>query len=888
MTKRIISLVLSFLVVLTVFPAAVFAYDSSEKLPAISDLDYMKRLGVFPEDLVSGEALTRSDLARIYFRILVPTMADSEYVKVDKPFVDLGDEHFAVAFVAKAGIMSGVSETHFNPEGTVTYNQIAKTLVSFLGYDEAAKHKGGYPAGYNLYAARFGFADYASGDDYILTTDVAAALFKLAVDVPLADVSYMADGNTVITQGDENYLEKHLGIYSVGGVVSATINENIYETGSTTEYFEIKIEDDTFNLNQNTISIKEFIGYNVNGVAKYNADTKDYDLLYYELDSNKEYIAHSRDIIDYNSKNGVVTFYDEEDEKETLDISNAYIIYNGTLCESYDSNIVNPFADPTLDGKVIMVDNNRDKKIDVVLIEEYQSYVVKKIHNGVIYNKYHPSVMFDISKIEDGDIAVENVLGTPIPLSTITDGDIISVFTDFNGNIKKIIVSIDSYVGKVQEITNEGDEILKFMVDGNYFDCANRLSWEVKNAADVKIGDTVKFYFDFAGKVSNIETDSYSQEQYGFLIAADTETGFVTDARIKVLTAMDTMLITKLKAKTKLNGVPMDDENVLAKLGFERGVSNVKRQIIKYVYDKEKDCITEIVTVDENLDETCDGFYKYKNLTEADTNYYRASSMNFRAKLLLSSATPVFIVPEDDGDLDDESYGASDSTYFTDGSNSIAFDAYGTKAYSPTAEAIVVKTSSGTDSTRYKKTEYLIVNKCGQRLDEDESSCYISGFVNGAEVNYLIEDEALLVGPGGTAPEAGDVLHIGFDKKKKIVISEFIFDASERKLGPAYTTNPSDSNAFSQDRYLYGSVKYFNDSVVSLEMTDYAAGASVSTESYPITSAKVYEFITTGRTPTVVLSSTAALHDEYHNSYPANIFQYNKNIIPQFIIIFHE
>ena len=164
MTKRIISLVLSFLVVLTVFPAAVFAYDSSEKLPAISDLDYMKRLGVFPEDLVSGEALTRSDLARIYFRILVPTMADSEYVKVDKPFVDLGDEHFAVAFVAKAGIMSGVSETHFNPEGTVTYNQIAKTLVSFLGYDEAAKHKGGYPAGYNLYAARFGFADYASGD----------------------------------------------------------------------------------------------------------------------------------------------------------------------------------------------------------------------------------------------------------------------------------------------------------------------------------------------------------------------------------------------------------------------------------------------------------------------------------------------------------------------------------------------------------------------------------------------------------------------------------------------------------------------------------------------------------------------------------------------------
>ena len=79
MTKRILSLLLSFLVIITVFPAVVLATETVEATSAVSDLEYMKRIGVFPDDLVAGEPLTRNDLARIYFRIIVPDLADKEY-----------------------------------------------------------------------------------------------------------------------------------------------------------------------------------------------------------------------------------------------------------------------------------------------------------------------------------------------------------------------------------------------------------------------------------------------------------------------------------------------------------------------------------------------------------------------------------------------------------------------------------------------------------------------------------------------------------------------------------------------------------------------------------------------------------------------------------------
>lgn len=890
MTKRILSLLICFVLVLATLPAVVLGAETEDATYEVSDLVYMQRLGVFPEDLVTGEALTRNELARIYFRIIAPSMADSEYISVDKPFKDLGDEHFAAAYVVKAGIMDGVSSTEFNPTGTITYSQIVKTLVCFLGYREAAEAHGGYPGGYNIYGTRFGFSQYAPANaDDIVTTDVAAALFKLAVDTPVSEVKYLADGSKVITQGDADYLEKYLGIYSFAGVVSATYTENIYETGNVTDYHSVNIEDDKYILNEDTLSLNSLLGYYVNGVAKYDSATDKYEILYYEPMDNIEYVADSRDIIDYDGSNGKITFYDDKDKQKELDISDAYILYNDTLCENYSASVINPFADKTLDGKITMISNDADKKIDVVRVEEYQSYVIKKIHDNKIYNVYHPSVIFDIKNLEDGKVTVENVVGNPISLSSLEDGDIISVFKDMDGNIKKIIVAIDTYVGKIQEITTEGTEILKFKIDGNYFECANRLSEEVKSAKDIEVGDTVKLFFDYNAKVSNVETGDFSEEQIGFLVAMAPEDGLSSTIKVKVLTAMDSMLITKLKSKVSLNSVPLDANDVLTKLGYQRDVSNVTRQPIKYIYDKERDVITDIITVDETIDETSDGFYRYKNLTDDMKNYYRAASKNFRAKLLLSASTVVFVVPEDENDLDDESYNATDSTYFRDGSNTTMFEAYGSKANNPVAEILLITTSSDSGNTLYKKTQYLIVTGSGQRFDsEGEPSYYITGFIDGAEVNYIIDEEALKVAPGGTIPEVGDVLYVGFDKSKKIVISELIFDCSERKMGPGFTSNPTDSNAFAADRFLYGDVSYYDDNAMTISYSDYAPGSEVKKDCYPVSGCKIYEYVTSGRSPEVVVSSGQAIHDSHFNGYPAKVLFYTKNITPQFMIVFHE
>ena len=197
--KKFLCLLLCFGVVLTISVGTVFADDTEAENMQNADIEFMKALGIFPADFMSGQALTRNDLAQIYFRIVMPHLADVEYIEIEKKFSDLGDEDFAAAFISDMGIMNGVSTTEFNPDGTLTYSQIIKTLVTFLGYDEMAKDYGGYPGGYMVCGNKFGLnAVNAPTEDAVVTTDAAATLFRLALNINIADVKYYNDGSVTL------------------------------------------------------------------------------------------------------------------------------------------------------------------------------------------------------------------------------------------------------------------------------------------------------------------------------------------------------------------------------------------------------------------------------------------------------------------------------------------------------------------------------------------------------------------------------------------------------------------------------------------------------------------------------------------------------------------
>lgn len=891
--RKLTALFLCAAMLLATVAFAPFAFAATEADDASSQLELMKTLGVFPADIAAGAPLTRIELAKIYFRIFNPDLAEEEYVGISNNFSDLGDEHFAANFAAQMGIMSGSGDGTFNPEGTLTYNELVKTLVCFLGYQKTAEAKGGWPIGYTICGNDFGFGKYADSDN-IVSTDVAAALFTIAADVEVMELDIISDDYTTLKKSGKNYLEKYLDIYFEEGVVSANYLDNMYKADSSEKYHRIKLGTREMCLNSNTLTLRRYMGYYAKVFARQASEGDIPEILYYEITENDDFVIDETNIADYDHSARKISYYNEKGRKKSFDIRGAYVIYNNSLCTSYDENVINPFLEPTLDGKITLIDNDKDGKIDVVSVRAYKTYVISKIVDGKLYNKYHPSDIFDIKDFTDGDYAITNILGETIPVSALDDGNIISVLKDRKGNIKEIIASMDYYVGYASEIKADTGSYDGVVVDNKYFEFAARYRTEYNAEPTFKPGDKIKMFFDFEGLVCDVEAEAYDTFKTGYLIdmapASNTLKG---DINVRLLNNTGKIIITKLRDKIEFNGSKKNAEDVPALLGYAESGTDIKRQVIKYEYDEEANIITSIISVDDTIDQTQDGFYQFKDLDDDTFSNYRTGTSGFNAKLLLNGKTLVFVVPNEDNRQTMKYYDVYGTDFFEDNKNyktNYSILAYGSKAYHPVAEALVVEPNTGMGAVgAIAKSKVMVITAVNEVYEDGNTVYGFDGYVSGKAVSYKCKDaENFFVADGNKAPDIGDVIYFGTDKAGDIAAVDYIFDASERKMASTITANPSDTNLFAEPRYCVAGVQYYKDDIMTIEIESYIDGEESKIEHYPVSGTAVYEYDSTGRETVLTVSDSASLHDERNNNYPATVFLSTFRSVPQFIIVYHN
>lgn len=893
--NRLLALLVGTVLLLTSFAVVPVAYaDETVATPVDSSkLDLMKTLGVFPADIAPGAPLTRNDLARIYFRILMPEQADAEYVAIENRFTDLGDEHFAANFAAQMGIMNGYGDGTFNPNGTLTYNELVKTLVCFLGYNDVAVDKGGWPYGYILCANDFGFSEYADSEN-IVSSDVAAALFALATEVEVMELDGLSEGTRFYKKTGQNYLEKYLNIYYREGIVSANYMDNIYKTGADTDYHYINVGNTLMHLTPDTLTLRRNIGYSVNVFVKQENFSDIPEIMYYELADTTEYVITAENMAGYDHSQRKISFFTEKGRIKSFNINGAYVVYNNSVCESYDENIINPFLDPTLDSEVSLLDNNNDGEIDVVVVRAYRSYVISKIVDGKIYNKYHQSDIFDIKDFEDGDYAFTNILGETVPAASLDEGHIISVFLDQDGDIKEIIVARDYYIGVVTSIKKQSGGYDGIVVDNKYFRFASRYKTEYNASAKFEVGDKIKMFYDYNGLVCDIETAAYDRYRFGYLIDMAPESrGLDRTVNVRLLTNTGKIEVTTLKDKIEFNDVKVKSTDVPALLGYAENGVDIKRQIIRYEADKETKEIIAIEAVDDSIDETVDGFYRYKNLPEDTFSNYRITPKAFRAQLLLSGGSVVFVVPSEANRHVLEYYDTYGTEFFVDSRNyqtNYKILAYGSDANSPIADALVVEPTSGMGAIgSVAPTKFMAITETDVVLVDDELQYSFTGYVSGVLETYICNgEENYYVADGGVAPETGDIIYFGCDRIGDIAYVEYVYDASEKRMASSITANPSSTNLFAEPRYCVASVKFLNDAAMTLEIPSYVDGEDPKIEHYPTSGLIVYEYDDSGREPIVTFSGPHALHDELNNNSPATIFLSTNRSSPQFAVVHHN
>lgn len=862
--KRIICTIITITFLLQIFPA--FSKDdSSVQIPQSPDMLFAKAVGILTDDVLQTDTLTRAELAKIFYRIVMKNSTTQP--RESKYFSDVSYEMAPYTdFAYETGIIKGTAGGVFSPDSLVTYAQLLKTVVSFLGYAPYAEAKGGYPYGYIDVANSMDiFVHNLPSTESIVTVNLVASVFRLASSVSIAQrVSYGSDRDvSYSTQGSSDYLETYMGIRCISGQITANYLTSF--CGEALSYGEVKIDDIHYKLTSDTANMNSYLGYNVT------AWCDEDEIIWYEVSElNNEITIDSEDII---ALNGLVLTYGD-DKKINLS-AGIKCIYNAGFTSSFDADILIPFETKNLEGSVKFLDTDNDRYYDVAIVDAYKSYVVKSVSNNVIFNEFEPSDTLNLGEsFNDGDIEISNISGNPISVSDIAAGDIINVSKDISGRVKRIVVTIDNYSGILETIDKSQNRIT---IDGNEYALSKSVySNPLSDYHSLTPGIEISIYFNKDAKISHIKKGSL-RYKIAYLCAVGESGRLDSEYMLKLFTQKgefeERSLAQKLRVGENMSLVAA--KKVIEDLPKDTGGS--VRQPVLYTTNSDGkinhlDYCTG--TTPRNGIYVIDGFDN-----SGETIYHSLDQSNFGGRLIVDDTSVIFNVPKDSKADDWENYYIEASNYFAEGDIKINFTAYGiTEDNSPCAAIVVRKDGVKNVSNN---SDLFVVDTITQVSADGGEMYKITGYMSGALRTYYADIDDLSELFGSDDIKCGDVLQTRIINNK-ITKAKKLFDADSRSFESGQ--NPTQSDFENASRCVYGKVTYCDGTYIRIKLAD-----SDTTEVYSLVSFKLAMVdFTNSRAAAVCVADAGDIYDEkYYPGYASDVLIHTRKGDARTIVVYN-
>lgn len=164
-------------------------FNDTENAPDIDAINAVADLGImvgYEGDFRPDDSITRAEIAKII--TLITGGAASSNVPL--PFTDIEEDHWAYGYIAYClhdGIVAGVSDEEFQPNGNILYAEMLKMLIHAMGYDILAA--GDYPDKYYTVAQNYLPALIEKHDESVrmqsLTRGEVAKLVYTALYLPM-------------------------------------------------------------------------------------------------------------------------------------------------------------------------------------------------------------------------------------------------------------------------------------------------------------------------------------------------------------------------------------------------------------------------------------------------------------------------------------------------------------------------------------------------------------------------------------------------------------------------------------------------------------------------------------------------------------------------------
>jgi len=550
--KRILSVILSAIIVLSAVPAA-FAQNATAEITLTSE-DYsaankLKAIGIIDE--VSKETMeriiTRRESAELMVKMLNIPVEGAEYDK--SPFIDVhpaSDGMAEIVTLYNMGFVSRGEDLKFNPDNSVTFNEAVAFVVKAMGYRVIAESKGGYPSGYLNIASKYDLLENIQPKAEEVRFYEMYHMIAKALEAP----AYTYAGSV----GDEDYYsqEKDLTILNeyhkmrhIEGIVTADSFSQLYSEEKSLADNQIAIDGEIYELGQNVAA--DFLGKTVVAIA---SESEGEDIIVYieESAKNVSYTLNYDELLPAKTTNQKLAYsLNDKDKYYDLD-SKCRVIYNGLNWGGY-RNIREALP---VYGSVELLDNNKDGKIDVLRVMDYKNIIVSYVdeYEGVIYDKN--STALDLSYDDENKMRIyDSETMQRITVKDLLYDDVLSVAVSKNGENVTGYVSRKLENGKITEITN-GTPVLYKIGDNNYEVAPN-------TSFSLSVGTSGIFRIDHLGKIAEYEIDAGNQGGFTLAVLAGVQNnGSFIGVDLKLFNQDGTFSVLTAKEKITIDGVKKD------------------------------------------------------------------------------------------------------------------------------------------------------------------------------------------------------------------------------------------------------------------------------------------------------------------------------------------
>jgi hypothetical protein len=493
MMKKLTSLILVLALLVGSMSISFAAPSDVTDEDQIEAIDVLTALGVvdgYPDGTYKPEnVVTRAEMAKL----IVTQLGYANLVSEQTVSFSDVNGHWASGYIelcADLGIVKGYTDGTFKPDDTITYNEAATIVVRALGYTDEVL-TGSWPANYMAKATAediFDDVDFDDANDGATRGNIAVMLFNTLL-VPIGSVDYDGDYEETVVDEDDD-------------------GDDIYDTMllrldgyQADESFVVEGDEDAI------CNLAPYVGVYCD--AYYNEDDEIIllieDSTVLEGDFDDDTFESDED---YTIKDDI---YDEDDGEADI----MYFV-NG---EKQDSNIES--VEELLDEYDLTDDDYVTISADVSgkTIKDIYAVSVWVVSDDDYFDEDDAEDIedqelfgFDFNLDDDGEIDYGSfqLIGVD-DLSDIAEDDVVFVYANEDDEITRVAVGTEVVSGEVTKINSDEDDIY---IDGTKYETPmeGEVVYDPTVDVDTSVDDEVDVYLNAYGYIYDIEISSSSSD----------------------------------------------------------------------------------------------------------------------------------------------------------------------------------------------------------------------------------------------------------------------------------------------------------------------------------------------------------------------------------------